>query len=230
MKKNIILAIILLCYQTIDAQSLRISVGGLYSLPLGDLKKTEIENLNSGFASPGMGGFINGTYQLKSKLMVGLLISSSNYQTKDAKKIATSFLEAYEVEEVSLKSNSWTISHVLPTIGYKIMDKKLDVEIMALFGASRVKSHLLESTIEEAVITQNEGTGISLTYGLNMMASYPIYKKLSLSFTINYIYTNPNINIKTEGYKNPVDGLFVRKIYDGKIPLLNTGLGISYDF
>lgn len=230
MKKIILIIISFSCIQLNAQQSGNVSFLVGTSVPQGKISNTNYNDLSSGFAEQGINYSFQASYYFKKHWGAGLQVDFSNFGTAEKEKFGEGVLEAFEVEEATVKTGSWKLVSFLPSLTYTIPFGKFHFDIGAMAGIQSVTTPLIEVSFEDVTISQLESNANCFAAGGSLGFRYDFSKKISAKAVVNYISSKPKIDISNEGILNYADGLRVLESYNETIGMLNAGIGISFGF
>jgi len=232
-KAQLTLILAVLLFHTINAQNIKgfISGGGGLSLPMGNITKTAYSDLSSGFSATTGGIYtLDAGYFFHPHFGVGMNLSFGSYKMRNPEAFALAAIEAYEIEEASVIPGRYNYLNVLPAFYYTTGGSKFAFDIRILAGYQNLKTPEITVNLEENSIIQKAGSSGGFAYGAGIAARFPLTSKIGLRLGIDYINSNPDISIKTEGINNPMDGLRIVEKYNEQIGMLNASIGIVYQF
>jgi hypothetical protein len=235
MKKIKLLLLLILVSNYAIAQNKAKSYIGLstgYSIPFGNLSKTDYNNTKSGFSGPGYSIALEGAYYLHHMIGIGGLISYTNFSV--AKGSVTNLGQGY-IDDFGVANATVTITNSTTSTNYfvgpyfSIPLNKVTVDFRALGGLTHGSTPEIKVILEDGdpfYQRKSSGNGFGISFGAG--ARIPVYKKLGIAVRIDYVNAKPSIIVHNENRINNA-GRYLDK-YDAPMSYLNGSLGLTYQF
>lgn len=239
MKKHILVTIALLLslvYTRSTAQDSKgfIGISGGYSMLSGNIIKSEYSDLSSGFAKSGSSVFsLDGAYFFNKNIGIGAILSSAQFGVKDQDKLASGYVDAFAVDEVTLTVGSYNALNIFPAFYYTLPFEKLNVDFRIMVGYSSLKTPEIKIQLEDnadKVITQKSSSAGGLGYGAGAGVRYSFTKHFGAALRLDYLMSKPDIAVANENISNPTDALRVITKYNESVYGFNSTLGLMYNF
>lgn len=232
------IVVLFVTLQKLNAQDSKgfIGIYGGYSMLSGNITKSDnYLDLSQGFSeSSGPVFSLDGAYFLKKNIGVGLVVSMSNFGVKNQDVLSAGYVDAFDVDEVTMTVGSYKMLNILPAFYYTLPMDKLNIDFRLMIGYSSLTTPKIQVQLEDAADTpliQNACTGGGLGFGIGAGARYNFSSHIGAALRIDYITSKPSVDITYTNLNNPTDGLFRNeKKYNESIGSLNGSLGLVYNF
>ncbi|MCU0350205.1 MAG: hypothetical protein MUF43_05155 [Flavobacterium sp.] len=228
--KNFCLLITILFLSKLQSQSIKNrfhwELSGGMSLPISSFSSKSTDNDNSGFANTGFFIDLSGSYKFSKMFGAEILLSNQFFGT-DFRNLASDFSKIYG-SNTSLESGNYHVlnSFVGPFIEIQLNEKiKFKLKTLVGFNLANLPDIKMQFSNNNFVnMARTQSNNFAFQFGNNFY--YAISKKLELSTTASFNYSNLYFNDVNRNTNNTID------IYEMDIlyMVLNLGLGVKYNF
>lgn len=169
--------------------------GGMYldislgiSIPMGSYARADVNNSNSGFATPGLLGQINFDWMGKGNTGLAIQYSYQNNPLKSSVKNDT-----LEGMSQALGTRPWTNHYLMAGFVFLRYIKNVYIEGRVLIGVV-ISSSPLFNTYDPLYLTPSSNIGTGFAYDAQFGAGYKISDRVAVKFKTEYILGTPKIH------------------------------------
>lgn len=212
---------------------LMFGIYGGYSLPMGNITKTDYLDLSAGFAKAGPDFSIDGTYFFNDHMGAGAVVSLMQYGIRDRDILAAGYVEAFAVDDVTMSYTGYSMLTVMPAFYYTLAMQKMHVDFRVMAGYANLTTPKIHVQLEDNAdhpLIQNAASGGGFGFGIGAGIRYAITSHIGLALRVDYLNTKPNVDITYTNLNNPTDKFRLLTNYNEDIGSINGTLGLMFTF